>query len=222
MHAYAKQARVLKIEALDDANSAVYLDVAEGFSTAQVALNDTISSPIYLSSMPWGAGSTDAVIGKYDGSYLSNTSGKTPYRIQGREYNVGCYDVASNAVIDAKADGYDVYIAPRGLAHSTSDATIRNTYTLAGTMPVFSSTSVDYSYIGDVIIDPTLGSWVISSYGGNATQGMGDVGYALRNQTGTRECLQRGFLWHGSVAGCSFLRCGGGLGDGSWNFGAGD
>ena len=222
MHAYAKEVKVLKIEALDDANSAVYLDVAEGFSTAQVTLNDTISSPIYLSSMPWGAGSTDAVIGKYDGSYLSNTSGKTPYRIQGRECNVGCYDVASNTVIDAKADGYDVYIAPRGLVHSTSDAIIRSTYTLAGTIPVFSNTSAGYSYIGDVTVDPVLGSWIISSYGGNATQGMGDVGYALKNQTGTRECLQRGDLGCESAAGSSCLYCRYWLGGTHWLCGAGD
>lgn len=221
MRVYADLARITKIEDLDDINSAVYLDVAEGFPTAKVTLTDTLQSPIYLSTMPWWAGTTDKVIGKYDGSWLSNTNGKMPYRIQGREYNVGCYEVASDTVLDChNLDGNDILVAPRGVKHSTANATIRSTYTKVGMMP--GVTVAGDQNVGDVAIDAATGAWYVSAYGGSATQGMGDRVYGIGNQNAMREYLQRGYLWDGSSAGCSFLYCGVGLGWAGWDFGAGD
>lgn len=221
MRVYADFARITKIEDLDDTNSAVYLDVKEGFPTAKITLTDSLQSPVYLSTMPWHSGTTDKVIGKYDGSYLSNTDGKMPYRIQGREYNVGCYEVASDTVLDChNLGGNDVLVAPRGVKHSTADATIRSTYTKVGMTP--GGTVAGDQNVGDVAIDATTGAWYISSYGDSVTQGMGDRVYGVGNQNGTREYLQRGSLWAGSHAGCSFLHCGIGLGGANWVYGAGD
>ena len=221
MRAYADLARITKIKDLDDANSAVYLDVVEGFPTAKVTLTDTLQSPIYLSTMPWWAGTTDKVIGKYDGSWLSNTNGKMPYRIQGREYNVGCYEVASDTVLDChNLDGNDILVAPHGVKHSTADATIRSTYTKVGMMPGV-TVAADQN-VGDVAIDTTTGAWYVSAYGGSATQGMGDRTYGIGSQSGMREYLQRGALGAGSLAGCSFLYCWSWLGWAYWYFGAGD
>ena len=221
MRAYANLARITKIKDLDDANSAVYLDVKEGFPTAKITLTDSLQSPVYLSTMPWHSGTTDKVIGKYDGSYLSNTNGKMPYRIQGREYNVGCYEVASDTVLDChNLDGNDILVAPRGVKHSTADATIRSTYTKVGVMP--GVTVAGDQNVGDIVIDATTGAWYVSAYGGSATQGMGDRAYGIGNQSGTREYLQRGFLWVGSLAGCSYLSCWSGLGGADWLYGAGD
>ncbi len=221
MRAYADLARITKIEELDDANSAVYLDVEDGFPTAKVTLTDSLQSPVYLSTMPWWAGTTDKVIDKYDGSWLSNTNGKMPYRIQGREYNVGCYEVASDTALDChNLDGHDVLVAPRGVKHSTADATIRSTYTKVGMMP--GVTVANDQQVGDITLDAATGAWYISAYGGSATQGMGDRTYGIGNQSGTREYLQRGLLWGGSDAGVSCLVCGGWLGGASWYCGAGD
>lgn len=218
IHKYAKQARIVSIEAISDTVSAVYLDVEEGFTTAQVAPSDTVTSPVYLTTMPWGAGSTDAVQGKHDGSALSVSNGKMPYRVQGREYNLGCYEVASDTVMDCKTGGYDVYVAPKGVAHSTSGATIRSTYHKIGTMP----DATRDQQVGDISIDPVTGAWIIAALGGSATQGMGDRCYAAGGQTGTREYLQRGDFRFGSAAGCAFLDCGRDPDGASWSFGAGD
>ena len=220
MYKYAKQARITKIEDLDDANAAVYLDKDVTFPTAKVALTDTLQSPVYLSTFPWGSGSTDKVIGKYDGSLLSNTNGKTPYRIQGREYNLGCYDIPSDLVTDCKETGYEILQAPKGTAHSNADATIRTRYTKVGTMPV--STGSNDQQVGDISVDPATGAWYITAYGGSATQGMGDRCYSVGGQTGTREYLQRGNLGYGAGAGCSCLNCRLGLGRTTWHFGTGD
>jgi len=218
MYKYVKQARITKIEDLDETNAAVYLDTDATFTTAKVSITDTLQSPVYLSTYPWASGTTDKVIGKYDGSWLSNTNGKTPYRIQGREYNLGCYEIASDLVMDCKETGYEVLLAPKGTAHSNSDATIRSTYTKIGTMPVASGDQ----QVGDIDVNPTTGAWYITAYGGSATQGMGDRCYGVSGQTGTREYLQRGSLWNGSGAGSSCLNCGYWLGGTSWGYGAGD
>ena len=218
IHKYAKQARIVSIEAISDTMSAVYLDVEEGFTTEQVALSDTVTSPVYLSTMPWSAGSTDAVQGKHDGSAISNSGGKMPYRVQGREYNLGCYEVASDTVMDCKTGGYDVYAAPKGVAHSTSDATIRSTYRKIGTMPDATGDQL----AGDINIDPVTGAWIIAAFGGSAAQGMGDKCHGAGGQTGTREYLQRGVLWSGSDAGCAYLACWYWLDGAYWHCGAGD
>lgn len=221
MRVYADLARITKIEDLDDANSAVYLDIKEGFPTAKVTLTDTLQSPVYLSAMPWWAGTTDKVIGKYDGSWLSNTNGKMPYRIQGREYNIGCCEIASDTVLDChNLDDNDILVALRGVKHSTADATIRSTYTKVGMMPVV--TVAGNQSIGDVAIDTTTGAWYTSTYGGSATQGMGDIANGVGNQNGMREYLQRGLLWYGLSAGCSFLDCRHGLDKAIWYCGASD
>ena len=221
MRVYADLARITKIEDLDDINSAVYLDVAEGFPTAKVTLTDTLQSPIYLSTMPWWAGTTDKVIGKYDGSYLSNTNGKMPYRIQGREYNVGCDEVASDTVLDShNIDGNDILVAPRGIKRSKEDATIRSTYTKVGMTPEVAVSGDQWN--GDITIDTTTAAWYISTYGGSATQGTGDKTQGIGALRGTQEYLQRGNLGLGSFAGCSYLHCWRWLGGAYWNCGASD
>lgn len=218
MYKYAQQARITKIEDLDDTNAAVYLDTDATFTTTKVSITDTLQSPVYLSTYPWVSGTTDKVIGKYDGSWLSNTNGNTPYRIQGREYNLGCYEIASDLVLDCKATGYEVLLAPKGTAHSNADATIRSTYTKIGTMPVASGDQ----QVGDIDVNPTTGAWYITAYGGSATQGMGDRCYGASGQNGTREYLQSGGLWNGSGAGSSFLHCWYRFGRTDWACGAGD
>ena len=216
MRAYADLARVTKIEPIDDSNSAVYLDVSTGFNTTPVVLTDTLSSPIYISSMPWYSGTTDKVIGKHDGSYVSNTSGKYPYRVQGREYAIGTYFVASDVVMDFQSDySKNVYYAPKGLTHSSADATIKSTYTLLGNIPAISGGG-DW-WIGDIAVDFNNGIQYPSVIGSSESTGWADRCYAGGTATsGTREYLLAGYLRDGLYAGSANVHCWVGLGATFW------
>lgn len=222
MRAYADMAKVLKIEALDDSNMAVYLDVAQGFPTAPIALTDDLSAPVVISSMEWASGETDKVIGRHDGSPVSNTDGKHPYRVQGREYAVGCYAVASDTVMDFQSDySKNVYVAPKGTAHSSADATIRSKYKLVGNIPAMEG-GADW-WIGDITVDVVGGVWFPSVPCSSNAQGMGDRCYAGGASTsGTREYLQGGGLGDGSNAGSACLSCRYSLSWASWYCGGCD
>lgn len=217
MRQYADMARVLRIEDLDENNKAVYLDIdGEGFDTTPVQLTEELSSPIIMSSMHWYSGETDKVLGHHDGSPVSNTDSKHPYRVQGREYAVGGYIVAADTVMDFREDySKDVYIAPRGVAHSSPDATIRETYTKIGNIPA-EADGADW-WIGDIAADVETGGWYPSVKGASDSQGYGDRCYAGGTATnGTREFLQNGVLGFGSSAGSGCLHCRNGLGGASW------
>ena len=224
IHQYADDVKVLRIETLDADNKAVYLDVSEGFNTTPVKLSDTITAPITLTSMHWWSGTTDSVIGRHDGSYVSNTDGKHPYRVQGREYAVGAYIVASDTVMDFQSDySKKVYVAPKGVSHSSSDATIRKDYIFVGTIPANSDGKGSDIWVGDIGVDTNTGAWYPKVQGSSNSQGFGDVVYAGGTSTsGTREYLQGGYLGDGSGAGFACLGCWGWLGRTYWCFCAAD
>lgn len=206
IHKYADDVKVLRIETLDENNKAVYLDIKTGFNTTPIKLSDTVNAPITISSMHWWSGSTDAVIGRHDGSPVSNTDGKRPYRVQGREYAIGAYLVASDTVMDFQSDySKKVYIAPKGLAHSSSDATIKSKYTCIGTISANPDGKGSDYWIGDISVDVNTGGWFPSAKGSSNSQGWADMLYAGGTSTsGTREYLMGGALWASSFAGvCS-------------------
>ena len=223
VHAYADDVKVLRKEALPDGlNTAIYLDIPEesAFDTMPHVYTETFSAPIILSSMHAWSGTTDTVLGHHDGSPTSNTDGKHAYRVQGREYAVGGYIVASDTVMDLQPDfTKKVYVAPKGTAHSSSDATIRSTYTEIGTIPAAAAGNNADWWIGDVMLDDNTGSWLPFKEGSGSSQGTGDRCYAggVGATSGTREYLQGGYLWNGSNAGSAALNCGIWLGGGSWN-----
>lgn len=221
VHQYADNVRILKIEDLDDSNSAVYLDVEEGFPTTSITLAESQVAPIMLSTMHWYSGETDAVIGHHDGSPVSNTNGKFPYRIQGREYAVGGYIVASDMAMDLQADyTKNVYVAEKGTEHTSVEATIRSTYKQIGTIPAAAAGNNADWWVGDVAVDMETGAWYPAVEGSGESQGMGDRCYAGGSTatSGMREWLQGGSLWSGSVAGSAFLHCWHGLSNAGWNF----
>ena len=223
VHSYADDVKILSIETLDENNMAVYLDLPEenAFSTAPHVYTEEFSAPIILSTMHWWSGSTDAVRGRHDGSLGSNTDGKHPYRVQGREYMVGGYIVASDTVMDLQADyTKKVFVAPKGVAHSSSDPTIRSTYTEIGTIPAAAAGNNADWWVGDFGIDMGAGSWWPSAEGSGSSQGAGDRVYAGGSgaTSGTREYLQGGFLWDEPSAGSASLSCGDWLGSGSWGY----
>ena len=227
VHSYADDVKILSIETLDGNNKAVYLDIMEesAFNTQPHVYTEEFSAPIILSTMHWWSGATDAVKGRHDGSPGSNTNGKYPYRVQGREYAIGAYIVASDTVIDLQSDyTKKVLVAPKGVAHSSSDATIRSTYTEIGTIPAATAGNNADWWIGDIDLDMTTGSWYPSTEGSGNSQGIGDRVYAGGSgaTSGLREYLQGGNLWVGSNAGSSYLNCGYWLGDGLWDYAACD
>lgn len=224
VHAYADDVRVLRIENLDESNKAVYLDIEEGFDTQPVTLTDSLSAPIIMSSMHWWSGATDSVRGHHDGSPGSNTDFKHPYRVQGREYAVGGYLVASDTVAWLNEDGTrTVYAAPRGTAHSANAETIQSTYRQIGTIPLNSSGSVADYWVGDAGIDEDTGAWYPSAQGGGSTQGCADVYYCGGDAANTfREYLQCGCLLDGSGAGSCCLDLWSLLWAGHWLCLAGD
>ena len=227
VHAYADDVKILSIEALDGSNMAVYLDIPEGsaFNTQPHVYTEDFSAPIILSTMHWWSGSTDAVKGRHDGSPGSNTDSKHPYRVQGREYAVGAYIVASDTVTDLQADyTKHVLVAPKGVAHSTSDATIRDTYTNIGTIPAASAGNNADWWVGDININNDTGSWYPAAEGSSSSQGCGDRCYAggATATSGLREYLHGGYLGSGSDAGSAFLGCWSGLGSGRWYYAACD
>ena len=222
VHAYADSVKVLSIEDLDENNKAVYLDVPEeaAFDTMPHVYSESLSAPVILSSMHWRSGATDAVRGRHDGSPGSNTDGKRPYRVQGREYAVGGYIVASDTMTWQNEDGTrTVYSAKKGMEHSSVTNTIQSTYKEAGTIPVNSSGSVGDYWIGDVGVDFDTGASYPRAQGSGSSQGVGDYYYAGGTGTNTfREYLQGGYLSFGAYAGASYLNSGGALSNAVWGF----
>lgn len=222
VHAYADDVKVLRKEALPGGlNTAIYLDIPEesAFNTMPHVYTETFSAPIILSSMHARSGTTDTVLGHHDGSPVSNTDGKHAYRVQGREYAVGGYIVASDTVMELQPDfTKKVYVAPKGTAHSSSDATIRSTYTEIGTIPAAAAGNNADWWIGDFGLSTDVVGWWPSTEGSGPSQGTGDKCYAggVGATSGMREYLQGGSLWLGSGAGSSSLYCGGGLGVEVW------
>ena len=216
MHAYADEALVTKIEDLGSGNKAVYLD-CDPFSTADVS-----GAHVYISSMHWHAGTTDSVIGHHDGSIVSNTNGKYPWRIQGLEFNVGGYSVNSDVVMNFTPDySKDVYQCKPWDVRKTELTDIQKLYTKIGNVPANSKGDGSDYWIGDIeIVNGTSIPYTQGS--GNAT-GVGDMIYAGGTSTsGLCEYLRCGNLWNGSGAGLSRLSCGSGLFNAAWSFLAAD
>lgn len=224
IHAYADDVKVINKVALDDgANTAIYLDIPEesAFNTQPHVYTESFSAPIMLSSMHARSGTTDSVLGHHDGSPVSNTDGKHAYRVQGREYAVGGYIVASDTVMDLQSDfTKKVYIAPKGVVHSSSDTTIRSTYTEIGIIPASAAGNNADWWIGDFELNADLGGWWPSAEGSGSSQGTGDRCYAggASATSGTREYLQGGSLGGGSNAGSACLFCRDRLGWVSWGY----
>lgn len=213
VHQYADEAKILKIEPIDDTTSAVYLD-CDAFDTMPVALSDTLNAPITLSTMHWHSGTTDAVIGHHDGSPGSNTDSKHPYRVQGIEYAVGGYEVLSDVVLAFDdSNGKDVYVCPAGVAHTKTDAEILANYKKVGNFPA------DDFWIGDIGFDPETCVTYPATQGSGGKTGVGDRVYGGGNasKNALREYLQGGGLGSWSSAGASFVNCVGRLGHGVWD-----
>lgn len=212
--------KVIKIETIDSNNTAIYLDVKnKDFISTVELVPDEFKD---LANMLWYSGTTDNVIGKHDGSMISNTNGKYPYRVQGREYSVGGHMIASDTVMVFKSDySKDVYVAPKGVKHTTTEADIKKNYTLVGNVPASSNEKKSNYWVGDV--DIKNGVWYPCSQGSGDSQGFADMVDTGETSTSeTREYAQNGSIDVGSSGGFAFL-CGRHLLDAAdWDFCAAD
>ena len=210
MHNLAYCVKILKIEDVDDANAAIYVDAPEAFDTTLTTC---------ISTMPWRSGSTDEVAGS-DGSLGNNTNGKYAFKIQGIETGVGAYEVLGNVVTDIVTgeDGNparDVYVCQDASTLSSTIATVRASYKKAIAQVPY--TEASWKYITEETTDIDLGLMIPTGVGGGSTTGFADGLYTDAGTSGQREWLALGGLYPGAIAGLWILSASNGWSHTSWS-----
>lgn len=210
MHNLAYDVKILKIEPVDDTNSAIYLD-AEPFNTTLTTC---------ISTMPWRTGSTDSVLGS-DGSPFSNTDNKNPFKIQGIETGYGAYEVLSNVFMDIVTDEdgapkRDVYICMDASLLTTDMNAAKTRYKKVAAQVTY--TAASWKYISKCFVDPALGIMVPTETKAGSTTGFCNGLYTDSSTSGQREWLSLGHLINGTLYGLWILNADNGVGIASWNF----
>lgn len=208
MHNLAYDVKILKIEPVDDTNSAIYLDT-EPFNTTLTTC---------ISTMPWRTGSTDSVLGS-DGSPFSNTDNKNPFKIQGIETGYGAYEVLSNVFMDIVTDEdgtpkRDVYICMDASLLTTDMNVAKTRYKKVAAQVTY--TAASWKYISKCFVDPALGIMVPTETKAGSTTGFCNGLYTDSGTSGQREWLSLGALNGGALYGLWFLVAGSGVGTASW------
>ena len=208
MHNLAYDVKILKIEPVDDTNSAIYLDT-EPFNTTLTTC---------ISTMPWRTGSTDSVLGS-DGSPFSNTDNKNPFKIQGIETGYGAYEVLSNVFMDIVTDEdgtpkRDVYICMDASLLTTDMNAAKTRYKKVAAQVTY--TAASWKYISKCFVDPALGIMVQTETKAGSTTGFCNGLYTDSGTSGQREWLSLGRLSNGTIYGLWVLSADYGVGVASW------
>lgn len=208
MHNLAYDVKILKIEPVDDTNSAIYLDT-EPFNTTLTTC---------ISTMPWRTGSTDSVLGS-DGSPFSNTDNKNPFKIQGIETGYGAYEVLSNVFMDIVTDEdgtpkRDVYICMDASLLTTDMNAAKTRYKKVAAQVTY--TAASWKYISKCFVDPALGIMVPTETKAGSTTGFCNGLYTDSGTSGQREWLSLGYLNGGALCGLWILTAYGGVGHATW------
>lgn len=209
MHNLAYDVKILKIEPVDDTNSAIYLDT-EPFNTTLTTC---------ISTMPWRTGSTDSVLGS-DGSPFSNTDNKNPFKIQGIETGYGAYEVLSNVFMDIVTDEdgtpkRDVYICMDASLLTTDMNAAKTRYKKVAAQVTY--TAASWKYISKCFVDPALGIMVPTETKAGSTTGFCNGLYTDSGTSGQREWLSLGVLYVGTIYGLWFLNAVSGVGTAGWH-----
>lgn len=209
MHNLAYDVKILKIEPVDDTNSAIYLDT-EPFNTTLTTC---------ISTMPWRTGSTDSVLGS-DGSPFSNTDNKNPFKIQGIETGYGAYEVLSNVFMDIVTDEdgtpkRDVYICMDASLLTTDMNAAKTRYKKVAAQVTY--TAASWKYISKCFVDPALGIMVPTETKAGSTTGFCNGLYTDSGTSGQREWLSLGYLYVGTIYGLWLLRADLGVGVAHWS-----
>lgn len=225
MHMYANDVKVLRKEAIDDNNVAIYLDVKEPFNTMSVTVADGVISDIYISAMHWHSGFSDDVLDR-DGCPCDTnaqlTNGKFPMVIQGIECMVGGYETYGNAFMDiVDATGKcEVYIQNDASLLTTNMTTAKSTYKKSP-YSIQPQKLNSWNYITRIDFDLENGAFVqtnVGQDGSSTTTGFADGVYVDNASSGQREFLGFGVLAYSSSAGLSCLSAGSGVDGVNWNF----
>lgn len=223
MHMYANDVKVLRKEAIDDNNVAIYLDVKEPFNTMPVTVADGVISDIYISAMHWHSGFSDDVLDR-DGCPCDTnaqlTNGKFPMVIQGIECMVGGYETYANAFMDiVDASGKrEVYIQNDASQLTTNIATAKTTYKKSP-YSIQPQKLNSWNYITRIDFDLENGAFVqtnVGQDGSSTATGFADGVYVDNASSGQRKFLGFGSLWYSSSAGLSCLLTSGGVGTTLW------
>ena len=209
MHNLAYDVKILKIEPVDDTNSAIYLDT-EPFNTTLTTC---------ISTMPWRTGSTDSVLGS-DGSPFSNTDNKNPFKIQGIETGYGAYEVLSNVFMDIVTDEdgtpkRDVYICMDASLLTTDMNAAKTRYKKVAAQVTY--TAASWKYISKCFVDPALGIMVPTETKAGSTTGFCNGLYTDSGTSGQREWLSLGTLSLGALYGLWILGAYNGVGSAYWH-----
>lgn len=208
MHNLAYDVKILKIEPVDDTNSAIYLNT-EPFNTTLTTC---------ISTMPWRTGSTDSVLGS-DGSPFSNTDNKNPFKIQGIETGYGAYEVLGNVFMDIVTDEdgtpkRDVYICMDASLLTTDMNVAKTRYKKVAAQVTY--TAASWKYISKCFVDPALGIMVPTETKAGSTTGFCNGLYTDSGTSGQREWLSLGSLYLGAVYGLWILDAHYGVGTAGW------
>lgn len=208
MHNLAYDVKILKIEPVDDTNSAIYLDT-EPFNTTLTTC---------ISTMPWRTGSTDSVLGS-DGSPFSNTDNKNPFKIQGIETGYGAYEVLSNVFMDIVTDEdgtpkRDVYICMDASLLTTDMNAAKTRYKKVAAQVTY--TAASWKYISKCFVDPALGIMVPTETKAGSTTGFCNGLYTDSGTSGQKEWLSLGYLYGGALYGLWLLYAYYGVGVAGW------
>lgn len=208
MHNLAYDVKILKIEPVDDTNSAIYLDT-EPFNTTLTTC---------ISTMPWRTGSTDSVLGS-DGSPFSNTDNKNPFKIQGIETGYGAYEVLSNVFMDIVTDEdgtpkRDVYICMDASLLTTDMNAAKTRYKKVAAQVTY--TAASWKYISKCFVDPALGIMVPTETKAGSTTGFCNGLYTDSGTSGQREWLSLGNRNVGAFYGLWLLSADNGVGYAGW------
>lgn len=209
MHNLAYDVKILKIEPVDDTNSAIYLDT-EPFNTTLTTC---------ISTMPWRTGSTDSVLGS-DGSPFSNTDNKNPFKIQGIETGYGAYEVLSNVFMDIVTDEAgtpkrDVYICMDASLLTTDMNAAKTRYKKVAAQVTY--TAASWKYISKCFVDPALGIMVPTETKAGSTTGFCNGLYTDSGTSGQREWRSLGYLINGTFYGLWILAADNGVGTANWS-----
>lgn len=223
LHRYGDSVKVLKKEALDDGNVAIYLDVKEPFNTMPVTVADGVESEIYITSMHWKSGFSDDILDR-DGcpcdTKVQLTNGKFPMVIQGIECMVGGYETYGNAFMDIvdSTGKREVYIQ-NDTSQLTTDMTTAKTTYKKSPYAIQPTKLNSWNYITRIDFDLENGVFVQTGCGQESSGtgvGFADGVYVDAASSGQREFLALGLLWFGGHAGLSCLAANSFLGDASW------
>lgn len=210
---YADNVKIIKKVALDDSNTALYLDTNTPFNTA-----NTSSGAVFCSAMQWRSGFSDDILGR-DGCPCDTkselTNGKFPIVIQGIECMVGGCETYGNAFMDiVDATGKrEVYIQNDASLLTTNITTAKSTYKKSpySIQPQKLNT---WNYITRIDFDLENGVFVQSNCGqdGSGTAvGFADGVYVDNASSGQKEFLSFGSLNKGSSIGLSSLAASNGV-----------